>query len=727
MRTPVWNKALRRGSLLAGEQDRVRGQARSHTLATTCLLLALCSPAALHAAEATPEDTTLRYPAEFFTQWSPVTVRDMIDRIPGITVSLEAPTGNQNQRGLSATENILINGRRLSGRDNNAETQLRRIPFDQVERIEVIRGTSSDLVGVRSTGQVINIVTRSSSQRSLTVETSATRYQDAHVEPGGSLSLIGSANALEYRLGLERRSEYLALHSREDSLHGTGNFGPNDLRLTQEVTDQVNLNLNGAFSYTLTPDSVLAVNVQAEQSDPPRHIERFIRDFNSRPALDSRERELYDATRDSWELGVNFNHGFADGSQLELLTVNNRRVEDSLRERFRLDVRPGTDQQDLALDTATVNAERIVRGVYSRPLRAGQDVEVGLQRALTSLDTVLQLSQLQGGVLRRVAVPNANSLIEEERYEGFVVHHWQITPKLRLESTLAVEQSTIRQSGDVARSRDFRFTKPKADLRYDYSNALQFSLGVEKVIGQLRFADFAAATDQRDEERNTIAGNPELKQDQTWRYTLGVEQRLLQGRLVLSARGQYWDVTDATGRIETTVPGGPLTSANGNIGDGEVLSLQLNGSYRVTQGLLVNVSVLARASETRDPFTGETRRLVPNDRGNYRVTVRHDLPQWNLSYGIDYLGADQGNRPLPDIDRWEELDQREDLSLFLERNSLTALNLALRLELGNVQDVHECVNRTRYAGHIRNGVIREIEHRCNARGPQVALKLRGTF
>ena len=684
-------------------------------------------PAALHAADAAPEDSTLRYEAEFFQQWNPVTVRDMIDRIPGITVSLEAPTGNQNARGLSATENILINGRRLSGRDNNAETQLRRIPFDQVERIEVIRGTSSELVGVRSQGQIINIVTRASSQRSLTAETSATRYQDAHVEPGGSLNLTGSANALDYRLGLERRSEYLALRSREDSIHGTGNFAPNDLRLTEEVTDQANLNLNGAFSWTLSPDTVFAMNVQAERSDPPRQIERFIRDFNSTPPRDSREREVYDATRDSWELGLNLNHGFADGSQIELLSVNNRRVEDTLRERFRLGASPGTDQQDLRLDTATVNAERIQRVVYSRPLRAGQDVEIGLQRALTSLDTVLQLAQLQGGALRPVAVPNASSLIEEVRYEGFVVHHWQISPRLRLESTLAVEDSTISQSGDVSRSRDFRFTKPKADLRFDYSSTLQFSAAVEKVVGQLRFADFAAATDQRDEERNTIAGNPELKQDQTWRYSLNVEQRLLEGRLVLSARGAYWDVTDATGRVETTVPGGPLSSANGNIGDGEVLSLQLNGSVRVTQGLLVNVSVLARASETRDPFTGQTRRLVPNDRGNYRVSVRHDLPAWKMSYGIDYLGADQGNRPLPDIDRWEELDQREDLSVYVERNSLTSLGLALRLELGNVLDVHECVNRTRYAGHIRDGVIREIEDRCNARGTHVALKLRGTF
>lgn len=687
-------------------------------------------PAALRAADAAdaaPEDSTLRYEAEFFQQWNPVTVRDMIDRIPGITVSLEAPTGNQNARGLSATENILINGRRLSGRDNNAETQLRRIPFDQVERIEVIRGTSSELVGVRSQGQIINIVTRASSQRSLTAETSATRYQDAHVEPGGSLNLTGSANALDYRLGLERRSEYLALRSREDSIHGTGNFAPNDLRLTEEVTDQANLNLNGAFSWTLSPDTVFAMNVQAERSDPPRQIERFIRDFNSTPPRDSREREVYDATRDSWELGLNLNHGFADGSQIELLSVNNRRVEDTLRERFRLGASPGTDQQDLRLDTATVNAERIQRVVYSRPLRAGQDVEIGLQRALTSLDTVLQLAQLQGGALRPVAVPNASSLIEEVRYEGFVVHHWQISPRLRLESTLAVEDSTISQSGDVSRSRDFRFTKPKADLRFDYSSTLQFSAAVEKVVGQLRFADFAAATDQRDEERNTIAGNPELKQDQTWRYSLNVEQRLLEGRLVLSARGAYWDVTDATGRVDTTVPGGPLSSANGNIGDGEVLSLQLNGSVRVTQGLLVNVSVLARASETRDPFTGQTRRLVPNDRGNYRVSVRHDLPAWKMSYGIDYLGADQGNRPLPDIDRWEELDQREDLSVYVERNSLTSLGLALRLELGNVLDVHECVNRTRYAGHIRDGVIREIEDRCNARGTHVALKLRGTF
>ena len=91
------------------------------------------------------QDSTVSYPASYFSQWNPVTVADMIDRIPGISIALEengSRNRNQNNRGLGNTENILINGRRISGKDNEARDQLTRINADQVSHIEIIRGTS---------------------------------------------------------------------------------------------------------------------------------------------------------------------------------------------------------------------------------------------------------------------------------------------------------------------------------------------------------------------------------------------------------------------------------------------------------------------------------------------------------------------------------------------------------------------------------------------------------
>ena len=161
------------------------------------------------------QDSTVSYPASYFSQWNPVTVADMIDRIPGISIALEengSRNRNQNNRGLGNTENILINGRRISGKDNEARDQLTRINADQVSHIEIIRGTSSDLLGVRNEGQIINIVTASDSQMSVTLAGNVRRYQDDHTEPGGSIQVNGNTDNLEYRLSLEQQPQYQVIY-----------------------------------------------------------------------------------------------------------------------------------------------------------------------------------------------------------------------------------------------------------------------------------------------------------------------------------------------------------------------------------------------------------------------------------------------------------------------------------------------------------------------------------
>jgi len=700
-----------------------------HKPHTTCLqVISLVVVLLLSSTGFTQQSNTVSYPAEYFQQWNPVTVADMIDRIPGITVALETNSSNrsQNDRGLGSGENILINGQRLSGKDNEARDQLARIAFEQVERIEIIRGTSSDLVGVRNQGQIVNIVTNSLNELSVTMAASATRYQDGNLEPGASLFFNGSYGNLDYRIGMESDPQYEVLDSIEESVNG--DFSANDIRTFRQVTDQTNQAINGNLAYNINGNQTFTLNLLYQDADPPRNLERTILQFGAASPVVRREQEIYDATRSNWELGADYNISFSDDSQFQFISINNQLDEDALRDRY-LVAADDSRLRDLSLRNKSVNTERIYRGVYTRPVSEGHNLELGLERARTILATQLDLSRLNpiSNELVEVAVPNALSEIKEIRYEGFVVHHWQLNPRMKLESTLLYEVSEISQTGEIEKSRDFDFIRPKLDYRFDITPGLQFQLSLEKFVAQLSFADFAANTDPRDEERDTVAGNPELRQQQSWRYTANLEYRFLEGRGVFSARAWYWDVTDAIGRVDATRPGEPLVSAAGNIGNGEVRALQINASYRFTPNLLISGTSLMRASEATDPFLGITRRLVPNDRGYQSIAVRHNLPQWNLNYGIDYLDAPQGNRPLYDINRIDHLDSREDLSFFVERNSIGRMNLLARFDIRNSLDRGMCSDRFRFNDRLSVGVITEVERRCNERGSQYVLQLRGTF
>ena len=99
------------------------------------------------------------YDAEYFTPYNPITAEDMLNRIPG-TEGLVGNFGNQQEerRGLrSNTDQILIDGKRLTGKENQSSSFLEKLPAKSVERIELITGNVRELdtdVGVR----VINVV-----------------------------------------------------------------------------------------------------------------------------------------------------------------------------------------------------------------------------------------------------------------------------------------------------------------------------------------------------------------------------------------------------------------------------------------------------------------------------------------------------------------------------------------------------------------------------------------
>ena len=90
-------------------------------LSLLCLALAAVNQGFAQQAEPQAiDESTVVYEADFFTQYSPVSVNDMIDRIPGISLALNGNRNNRgNSRGLGSGEGeILINGQRTTGKNN---------------------------------------------------------------------------------------------------------------------------------------------------------------------------------------------------------------------------------------------------------------------------------------------------------------------------------------------------------------------------------------------------------------------------------------------------------------------------------------------------------------------------------------------------------------------------------------------------------------------------------
>ncbi len=705
------------------------------TLAATALILA----SAASAQESTDIESTVTYPAEFFAQYEPYSVNDMLNRIPGISTARgggggggPGGSGGANRRGLGAGgDQILINGRRIAGKENEGNSQLARIPANQVQYIEIIRGTSGDL-DVRGGGQVINIVLLAAESRSsVAVELNTDRYHDGTIGPGGSISLSGQRGAFNYLFSVESEPRYEFRDGFETSILADGS--PNDLVVRKEYREQDSYTMSSSMGYDLTANDRINFNFQMKQEDPPGTADRVIIDQRVTPNKMTIEYDTIPATASAWEVGGDYEHTFANSSRFKTLFIVNQNESESTRDAYRLNG-SGSDKF-LFLANQSVQKERIVRSSYSFSLNDTQDLELGIEGAQTILDAQLQLglpsstkpsSPLFGGLAQS---SNTDALVEELRYESFIVHNWQINDRMSLESTLLYETSTIEQSGDVSNSRDFAFVRPKVDYRFDITPSIQLRASIEKDVSQLSFSDFTSSVAGGDDDQNALAGNPQLAQEQSIRYEANLEYRMPNDAGVLSSKVYYHDLIDVIDKVNVSTATS-IQSANGNIGDGERYGINLDASIRLgfigLPEMLVTSGVQVEDSSVTDPFLGTDRRLRQAGRGSFRLGYRHDLTAMSMNYGFNYNHGFQGNRKAYDIDKIEDYESGDFLTAFVEKVGF--MGFTYRFEAMNILEGERCRVRNRYVGGtIATGYLNEIEDSCSNTGIKYAFKIRGTF
>lgn len=701
-----------------------------------CLTLVMSSSTSL-AQDSVEENTNAVFPAAYFAEYSPLTVNDMLDRIPGIDLIINQGPSNfrGGDRGLGAASPILINGKRLAGKANEARSQLARISASQVTSIEIIRGTSSNL-DVQNVSQVVNIILREEQSRSsITSEVSGTYHSDGNTEPGGSIAWSGQRGGLTYLFSGSVLNGYTHADSYEFSLNG--DYSPNDSRDQDRYADKQTYSLNTNLTYALTDRDRIAFNALYNNSDLPQRVNRTIINYNVQPPKVSFERESVPATSDDWEIGGDYEHSFVSGSRLKALFIVNEKDGRTPRERFVSTPANPVESKNLFLDLASVYQERIVRGSYTFNIAEGQGLEIGIEGSQTIQNSGLRQgvrTALPGvpafGGLTPVALPNAFSTVEELRYEPFMIHNWQINPRMSLETSLVAEFSTIEQSGDVNNSRDFDYLKPKLDFRFDINERLQFKSSLENVVSQLSFVDFSRNTNERDEDKDTVAGNPELVPEESWQAEVGLDYRLPNDSGTLNTRYFYYRYDNKIGRVDIAPPGTTPNPTNGNLSSAAAYGLITNASIRL--GFIGLPSALFTASLTvqeaeyhRDPLAPMEHAFPPFDRGGYRFGYRHDLPAYNMNYGVSYFGRINGNRIIFDIDNRWDLVIPSNLSMFVEKIGFAGLTY--RLEANNLEDGEFCGDRRRFDGYIINGRLKEFEYTCTRTGRELIFKIRGTF
>ncbi|MDG2338737.1 MAG: hypothetical protein P8N94_12280 [Gammaproteobacteria bacterium] len=705
---------------------------------TVCIALA---PAAM-AQDASGDDSTVIYPASYFVQWGPRTAQDMLDRIPG-QASTGGPGGpgggspTAGGRGLgsgSGGTEILIDGKRTAGKNNQAGGLLRRIATDQVKEIQIIRGTSGEL-DVRGSGQVINVVLLEAlASQSVSWDASAAMAQDGEFNPSGSVAVNGQRGEFNYLFTLRSNPRYSHNVTHERSI--LADFGRNDVISEHRINDRENNEISMNLGYNISPNSSARVNALYAVQDSPTSVSRITNNLRSTTNPLTTEREDNPSDRDNWEVGGDYELTLASGSRFKLLGIANQTNQNSTRERFKLND-DNVFENNLFLNNDRIIQERIVRGSYTMNVFSEQSIEFGVEGAQTILDSKLALGLLSstgttsaavGGLVPQ-NVSNANSQVEELRYEPFLIHNWTISPKMSLESTLVYEASEISQTGDITRTRDFSFVKPKLDLRYDLTPMLQLRGTVERIINQLNFADFVASNDEQDNDRNLVSGNAGLRQQTQWRYTFRTEYRLPNDVGVMSAEAFYANHQDVIDRIDVSPSDDNLQSANGNIGDGTEYGLDLNASIRMGMiglpNLLVSPSFIVQDSQVTDPFLNVERRFQSYIRGQWRLTMRHDIPEWRFNWGLQNFDRVDGGLFRYDVDDIEFDIGDPRYNLFAEY--VDSRGLTHRLDIGNVSNNVRCRRRTRFVGRISDNILEEIEGQCTTTGVELSFKVTGNF
>lgn len=644
-----------------------------------------------------------------FEQYAPLNARDMVVRIPGFRLS--DSRGQDESRGLGqATENVLINGQRISSKSSSAADVLERIPAATVERIELLEGASLDIPGL--SGLVVNVIAKPSGMSGTWAYRARVISGQKPLYGGGELSVSGQEGDIAWSINAEAVPRGSSGEGSEKILDASGQL-LEDNRLFQRNRFP---ELSGNAGLRWTPPSGLIANLNADwenfKRDRRETVERVVAGIETDRQVIERIDEGTTA-----ELSGDVEFDLADG-RLKLISVysdsnspftSSREVRDPL----------GQLLGDQFFRQTTDETELILRGEYKWSALGGS-WDASLENALNTLDSESFLLETDGtGPLVPVDIGDTAVEVEETRSEGFVTYSRPIGDDVQLQVSLGVEVSELTSGGPLGQTR--RFTRPKGGvtLSWQYDDRTTFNARINRDVGQLDFFDFVSQLDLDDGDNQV--GNANIVPEQSWRGEFEIERRFgpWGASNVLFFGEALEDIVD---QVPVGDGEGP-----GNIDTGSRLGVQFEGTLNFdpvgVEGAQLTYSAVFQDSRIEDPLTGEDRSINGEEQVEIEIEFRHDIAGTDLAWGGDFSPEIQADEfRLDSIRARRELPGR--MSVFVEHKDLWGLTG--RVELFRPFENIDKDSRQRFTPD-RTGVLSQIERNRVVEERILIFELTGKF
>lgn len=656
-------------------------------------------------------NTRRTFTPENFARFAPRTALDMARQIPGFSIQ----TNGGGERGLGqADTNVLINGRRISGKSNGPVDALGRIPAEEVVRLELVDGASLDIGGL--SGQVLNVVTASTGR-----VTGQFRYAPRIRSRGtparlleGSISLAGGGTKDEWTLALANESNRRGNDGIERVFDAGGSLI--DTRIEASNFDSERPNLSGSYTRIADNGNVLSVTGEVggfffentETSERSGTIDPVDRS------------SFFTSTEDefNFEIGLDYEFGIGAG-KLKLIGLHryeNSPTESEIITNFADDSAPEGSRFERVAD----EFETIGRAEYSFN-GLGGNLVLAAEGARNILDIEAELEvRDEFGVLQPEALDGASARVDENRGEISATYSRPLTGNLQFQTSLGGEFSEISQSGPFGLTRSF--VRPKGFVALDWkaSESINLSGRLERDVGQLNFFDFLSSVDLNQDRAN--ATNAELVPQQSWVFEL--EANIGLGAIgSVSLRGVYEDITDRVDQIPIADGG----QAPGNIPAAEFYEFSTETTLLSEgigwRGTRLDITLALRDSSLLDPLLGTPRPISRIQQVEFSSEIRHDIPDTSWALGGNARWQERARNV-----RIDEVSLRREsfgfVAAFVENKDVAGLTV--RATVGNLANQVDRFDRTVFIDRAA-GLVDVVEDQDRTFGTIFTLEIEGSF
>lgn len=661
-------------------------------------------------------ENTLVFQPDFFDKYNPVTALDMVDRVPGFTLKRndQGPNSDDQVRGFGgAAGNVLIDGKRPSTKSDSIADILERYSVKDVAHITLIRGSTGSL-DVGQAGVVVNVTLNEMSSRPRTTYSLRHSYEAENMRLNGNVSTSSKLRGAGFTLGVKR--EGFNSYAKGPEIV-TSTFGPDQFRdeiaFYKEDDWAPNIKLETEFG----EGQVFRFNTKANihQFDLREVSNQFIEGEDVSTDVVRTFRDDFD----KYEVGADYEHPLTQNIDLKLIALLSRKsaVETSTLDTAHTD--GSTEFNDLRV--LRDEGETIGRVELDWNIGRSHSVQFGGEVAHNFIDSSLNLAVDDGSGPQEVIIPGGDTKVEELRSEIFLSDAWSISRKLSVDAGLAVEFSTIEQSGDIGMERSFIYFKPHAALTWSPGDKSQVRLRAAREVGQLDFFDFVSSTNFEDED--VELGNPDLQPERSWHISVTFEQRFADIGVV-----EVETFVDFIEDVEDVLPIGGTFESPGNIGSGKRWGIKGKLTLPFDPVGWHNARFIAtydwQDSQVTDPVTGRHRELSNETPKEYRFEFRQELPSVKSSFGIDYYWqTTRTEYGLDEIIR----RRRGDSGLRFKADTMVLGFAKLNFEVGNMLASGFKRERTVFVGSRADGIVDFVEFRSPDFKPWYSLSLSGVF